>query len=141
MASVHFFSEDIPFKLGQPRKTSNWIKATVRAEGKSIYQLNFIFCSDEQLKGLNIQFLNHNSYTDILTFDSRESEEDDLNGDIFISIDRVRENSKKLKNKFEDELHRVIIHGVLHLLGYSDKSQSEKSKMRKKEEAYLSLRT
>ena len=139
MAAVHFFNQDIDFKLSHPRKRKNWIKNTVEEEGGTLGSLNFIFCSDEHLLGINIQYLNHETYTDIITFDNSE-EEDQIEGDIFISIDRVRENASKLKVAFDDELDRVMIHGVLHLLGYGDKTTRQSKLMREKEDAYLSLR-
>jgi len=139
MPSLHFFEEEISFKLPHPRKTSNWIKKSIKKEKKELIELNFIFCSDEYLKGINMQFLNHKTYTDIVTFDTSE-DSGFIQGDIFISVDRVRENAIKFNTEFEEELHRVIIHGVLHLIGYSDKGIQKKSAMRKKEDAYLSLR-
>jgi rRNA maturation RNase YbeY len=139
MASVHFFSQDLLFKLPKPRKVSNWIKYTVTSEEAQLQQLNFIFCSDEALLKLNIEYLNHTTLTDIITFNTSDDPAW-IEGEIYISIDRVRENAEKLGNAFIDELHRVIIHGVLHLLGYGDKSTAQKKQMRKKEDAYLSLR-
>jgi len=100
--------------------------------------LNFIFCSDNYLLKINVEHLNHDTYTDIITFDY--SKEDRISGDIFISIDRVEENAKSHKTSFENELHRVIIHGVLHLLGYGDKEPGQKAEMRQKEDFCLSLR-
>ena len=140
MSSLHFFEEEINFKLPHPRKTSNWIKKSIEQEKQKLLELNFIFCSDEYLKGINIRFLDHKTYTDIVTFDTSENS-GLIQGDIFISVDRVRENAIKFNTGFDEELHRVIIHGVLHLIGYSDKSPQKKAAMRKKEDAYLSLRT
>ena len=138
MAVVNFFSEDIDFKLPHPRKTTDWIKRVIKKEKKSIQGVNFIFCSDKYLLATNIQFLNHKSLTDIITFDYSDSPV--LHGDIFISIERVRENALKFKKTFDDELHRVIIHGILHLMGYNDKTRKEKSLIHKKEDVCLSLR-
>ena len=138
MAVVNFFSEDIDFKLPHPRKTTDWIKRVIKKEKKSIQGVNFIFCSDKYLLATNIQFLNHKSLTDIITFDYSDSP--GLLGDIFISIERVRENALKFKKTFDDELHRVIIHGILHLMGYNDKTPKEKSLIHKKEDVCLSLR-
>jgi probable rRNA maturation factor len=140
MAAINFFSHDVIFNLPKPKKTSSWIKRAIKNEGSVVGQLNFIFCSDSYLLTLNLQYLNHQTYTDIITFDTSEDNEA-LEGDIFISIDRVRENAEKFNKTFMEELHRVIIHGVLHLLGYSDKSERKKREMRKKEDAYLSLRS
>ena len=139
MAFVNFFSEEINFKLPQPRKTSFWIKESVKRENKSLKSLNFIFCNDDHLRSINIQYLSHQTFTDIITFDQSD-DPTMIEGDIFISIDRVVENSKKFDETFDNELHRVIIHGVLHLIGYGDKKIGDKHIMRKKEDAYLSLR-
>lgn len=100
--------------------------------------VNYIFCSDDYLREINIQYLKHKTYTDIVTFNYGTT--DQIEGDIFISVDRVKENAQKFNTELETELHRVIIHGVLHLIGYSDKSKTEKALMREKEDTYLSLR-
>jgi probable rRNA maturation factor len=139
MAAINFFSQDISFILLKPRKISSWIKTVIKSEGHTLEALNFIFCSDERLLEINRQYLNHKTYTDIITFDTSEHN-GKIEGDIFVSIERVKENAMKLNIPFQDELHRVIIHGVLHLLGYSDKTASQTKEMRKKEDAYLSLR-
>lgn len=139
MATIRFFSEDISFKIDLPRKKTLWIKEVARREKKTIKEINYIFCSDKYLLQLNQGFLNHKTLTDIITFDNSEGK-NGLEGEIYISIERVQENAIKFNNEFEDELHRVMIHGVLHLIGYKDKKPSEKALMRKKEEACLSLR-
>jgi probable rRNA maturation factor len=138
MGTIHFFYEDISFKVKNARKLKTWISNAVMKEKSSVKEVNYIFCSDSYLLTLNLDYLNHNTYTDIITFDNAESL-NNLEGDIFISIDRVRDNASRFKVSFEQELHRVMIHGVLHLLGYKDKTSSQKSLMRKKEEACLSL--
>jgi rRNA maturation RNase YbeY len=138
MAAINFFTEKIRFKLSSERKTSNWVKSIIKKEGFTISEINFIFCSDERLSEINLQYLNHKTLTDIITFDY--SIEKALQADIFISIPRVKENAAKFKVEFETELHRVIIHGVLHLMGFTDKTKSQKSIMREKEDACLSLR-
>ena len=138
MGSVHFFVEEIHFKVPNPRKTSSWIKEAIASENKELGELNLIFCSDEYLHKINHRYLNHNSLTDIITFDNSDRK-GTIEGDIFISIDRVKENSITFQTGFAQELNRVIIHGVLHLIGYSDKSAGQRSKMRIKEDAYLSL--
>jgi rRNA maturation RNase YbeY len=110
-------------------------------EKKVLSNINYIFCSDDFLRVINIQYLNHDSYTDIITFNTgSDSGSGVIDGEIYISVPRVTDNAKKYKVEFNDELHRVIIHGVLHLIGYGDKNPHEKSLMRKKENAYLSLR-
>jgi probable rRNA maturation factor len=139
MPSGHFFNEGVRYKIPHPRKTVSWLKKAIRNEGFNLRELNFVFCSDEYLRSLNVSYLRHHTYTDIITFDN--SQEDGLiEGDIFISIHRVKENAALFKTVFDIELHRVIIHGVLHLMGYSDKTTRKKAIMRKKEDAYLSLR-
>lgn len=140
MASINFFSEKIRFKLAHPKKTVSWIKSVAKAEGASIKSLNYIFCNDDYLREINIRYLKHKTYTDIVTFNYGQLTEP-LEGDIFISIDRVKENASKFSVDFEIELHRVIIHGILHLIGYNDKSKTEKLAMREKEDTYLSLRS
>jgi probable rRNA maturation factor len=139
MSRVSFYSEDLVFNLPKPRKTSKWIKNVIADERKELGAINYIFCSDRFLEAMNIQYLNHKDLTDIITFDNSESQE--IEGDIYISIDRVRENAITFKTSFQHELHRVIIHGVLHLLGYSDKTAAKKAEMRNKEDACLSLPT
>lgn len=139
MPSIQFFSEDIDFKISSPRKISAWVKRVIESEGAKLLSINYIFCSDSYLLKINQEFLAHNTLTDIVTFDNSEAE-DEIIADIFISIDRVSENAGKYQASIEDELHRVIIHGVLHLVGYKDKSPRQKSVMRKKEDTYLSLR-
>jgi rRNA maturation RNase YbeY len=139
MADIQFFNEEVSFRLQGSRNTGKWIAAVIKKEGHKLRHLNFIFCSDEHLYSINQTYLNHNTFTDIITFDNSEMD-GSLEGDIFISIDRVRANAAEFQKPFKEELHRVLIHGVLHLLGYSDKTSRQKSTMRKKEDAYLSLR-
>jgi probable rRNA maturation factor len=136
---IHFFSEDISFTLKEKNKVRNWIKNTIRSEGKRLGELNLIFCSDAYLLEINKQYLNHDTFTDIVTFDNSESPELII-GDVFISIERIRENASKFKVAEKDELHRVIIHGTLHLIGYKDKAKPDKSLMTEKEDQYLALR-
>ena len=139
MAGIHYFSKELHFKLQHPRKTSNWINSVVEQENASIKSLDYIFCKDPFLIEINRRFLKQDAYTDIIAFDY-SSKPKEIEGEIYISIDRVRENAPKFKTSFDTELHRVMIHGVLHLVGYKDKRITEISIMRKKEEAYLSLR-
>ena len=137
--SINFFYEDTPFKLKQARKVSTWIKNVIKHEAHSLLELNYIFCSDIYLHKINKTYLGHDTYTDIITFDHKEQEDKVIEGEIYISVDRVKENAVVYQKAFEEELHRVIIHGVLHLLGYGDKTAQEQKEMRKKEEACLSL--
>lgn len=138
MGSIHFFSEDIAFKPKSPRKVKAWISKSIVKEKASFKEINYIFCSDSYLLNLNKEYLNHNTLTDIITFDNSESK-GEIEGDIYISVERVKDNAARFNVSFEEELHRVMIHGVLHLLGYKDKTASQKLLMRKKEEACLSL--
>ena len=138
MPSILFFSEKTRFRLTNPKKTVSWIKAAIKKEGRTLKSLNYIFCSDEYLKGVNIQYLKHKTYTDIITF-NYNSEDGVVEGEIYISIERVRDNAKTFKSDLRTELHRVIIHGVLHLIGFNDKTKREKALMREKEDTYLSL--
>jgi probable rRNA maturation factor len=138
MAAVNFFNLDTTFKLSRPRKTTQWIREVISREKRKLAHLTYIFCSDNYLLSINQQYLKHKTLTDIITFDY--SDGGPIEGDVFVSVDRVRANAEELKTEFDEELHRVLIHGVLHLTGYADKSPAEKSVMRKKEDAYLSLR-
>ncbi len=134
---IIFHSEDVDFHLVDKKKLINWIKNSIKNESKKVGEISYIFCSDNYLYNMNLGYLNHDTYTDIITFDYTEN--DIISGDIFISIDRVKDNAKKFSTIFENELSRVIIHGVLHLIGYKDKSAQEKHLMRSKEDFYLTL--
>jgi len=134
---IYFHFEDIePIRLSKPEITS-WLSTIAKEEKRLILLLNYIFCSDEYLLEVNQDYLEHDYYTDIITFDNSETNE--IEGDIFISVERIKENSQSLKTTFENELMRVMVHGVLHLFGYRDKSTDEEKIMRSKEDAYLSL--
>jgi probable rRNA maturation factor len=133
---IQFFIEDVDFKVPQPRKTKSWLQSIIKAEGFSLNQLNYIFCSDEYLLNVNRQYLDHDFYTDIITFDNSE-EEAVVEGDIFISIDRVKDNAQELNKSFEEELRRVLAHGILHLVGYDDQEDEQEQEMRAKEDSYL----
>jgi rRNA maturation RNase YbeY len=134
---IHFFNEDVDFTVPNPRKTKTWLKAIIKAEGYELNQLNYIFCSDEYLLNINRQYLEHDFYTDIITFDNSEVESI-VEGDIFISIERVSENAKDLNKTFNEELLRVLAHGILHLVGYDDIEDEQELEMRTKEDFYLS---
>lgn len=135
--SIHFHTEDSSFHHPQKSQLIPWVKNSISKEGKKASEINIVFCSDSYLHDLNKTYLNHDTFTDIITFDY--CEDDLVSGDIFISIDRVKENAKTLEIFYLEELNRVIIHGILHLLGYKDKSQEEKDLMREKEDFYLTL--
>lgn len=136
---INFFNENIRFLLKDKSYLRTWVSDTVINKKKKVGPINFVFCTDKHLLSLNKTYLQHNTLTDILTFDY--TAENCVSGDIFISIERVKYNSKQLNTTFKDEIHRVMIHGVLHLCGYSDKSPKEKTLMRKQEDKCLSLRT
>lgn len=133
---ILFFSESINFILKNKIRARNWITNVIEEENKELLNINFIFCRDEYLLELNKKYLNHSTLTDILTFPDYQVEEK-ISGDIYISIERVRENAEKFAQPFEKELHRVMVHGVLHLLGYKDKSRTDKETMKMKEDYYL----
>ena len=141
MKNINLFAEDTDFKTKEKQKISQLIADKIKSEGfKRVGELNFIFSSDAYLLEINKQYLNHDTFTDIVTFDSSE-EEDTIAGDIFISIERIQDNAEKFKVAERDELHRVVIHGVLHLCGYHDKKAEDKKRMTEKEDEYLSKRT
>jgi probable rRNA maturation factor len=137
LRNISFRLQDVKFTLKDKQVLRNWVALVATNEGFSIAPINYVFCSDGHLLEMNKQFLNHNYFTDIITFDYTEGKR--LSGDIFISIDRVADNAKTYKSTFECELHRVMIHGVLHLMGYKDKSPADEKKMRQKENAALKL--
>lgn len=135
---IHFFYEDTNFILPSVDHYRSWISKIGEYYHQSIQNLNYIFCSDRYLLEINQVHLSHDYFTDIITFDHSESEKE-IEGDVFISVDRVRENSINLGLPFEQELSRVMAHGILHLIGFNDNSEEEKTRMREKEDACLSL--
>ncbi len=139
MAGITFFNEEIEFRLKGKQALKDWINIVIEKEGKKKGDISFIFCNDNYLSQINVQYLKHHTLTDIITFDYTSDNKGKVSGDIFISVERVKENAENLKIPFVNELHRVIIHGVLHLLGYKDKSKADKALMRQKEDNCLSL--
>lgn len=135
---VHYFTEDCSFSFKEKRLTSRWLKLVAGSEVRKLGDISIIFCSDPYILDVNLRYLQHDYYTDIITFDY--CEDDTLSGDLFISIDSVRENAVLYGTEFADELNRVIVHGVLHLIGYDDHTEEEIAEMRAKENYYLSLR-
>ncbi|MBL7747659.1 MAG: rRNA maturation RNase YbeY [Chitinophagaceae bacterium] len=133
---VHFYFEQKGFSLENRNQLKRFIEGIFAKEKKRLSHINYIFCSDKRLLEINRQFLNHDFYTDIIAFDLSEGRETEA--EIYISIDRVRENSESLRYSFKSELHRVIFHGALHLCGYKDKKRSDIDKMRERESFYLS---
>ncbi len=136
--AINFFSEAVKFNLPEKLRRKKWLKQLAETENFKIGELNYIFCSDEYLYDINVEYLDHDTYTDIITFDNSE-EEKQLEGDIFISIDRVRENATKHGQAEASELSRVISHGLFHLMGYKDKSKEQSAAMRSQEELAIKL--
>ncbi len=132
---IYLHTEDVDFTYPYPQKLEQWIASVADEEGKKLGEINIIFCSDDYLLEMNKKYLNHDYYTDVITFDY--SDDNVISGDIFISIDRVEDNAKTFEQKLEDELNRVIVHGILHLVGYKDKTQEEQITMRQKEDYHL----
>jgi rRNA maturation RNase YbeY len=125
------FHTEIDFLLADQDRYADWITRVIISEGYQVGPISYIFCSDTYLLGLNTKFLEHDTLTDIITFDYAGANQ--ITGDIFISIERVSENAARYKEDFDDELKRVMVHGILHLVGYNDKKESEKERMREKE--------
>ena len=149
---ISFHTEDVEFKLKNKTRLKKWIVATIEKKKRNAGDISYVFCSDSFLLKMNKEYLNHDTYTDIITFDySIEDNKLPISGDIFISIERVKENAEKFSIKksaegdnrkqeqirFENELHRIIIHGTLHLLGYKDKTKIAKAEMTKQEDLCL----
>lgn len=134
---ITFNNQSIAFKLKDKAKLKQWIKIIAEKEKHQLGTINYIFCTDEELLKINLKHLNHNTLTDIITFDYTEG--NTIHSDIFISVIRVLENAEKFKVTFDEELRRVMIHGILHLCGYKDKSKADAELMRKKENASLKL--
>ena len=135
--SIRFSSQTMDFELPEAEKVKRWVSDVVIRRGKQVGNINYLFCDDEYLLGVNRQYLDHDTYTDIITFDYVAG--NIVSGDIFISIERVKENARLFDTSFEHELHRVLIHGVLHLLGQGDKSETEAKEMRNLEEECLKI--
>lgn len=136
MAKINFYSEDTTYNLKNKRLLKKWIEETIVAEGYVLQELNFILCSDDYLLRINQDFLQHDDYTDVITFDNAEALKT-IFGDIFISVDRIKENAAAFNATTANELCRVMIHGTLHLLGYKDKTKTAKTEMTAKEDFYL----
>ncbi|MBR6933445.1 MAG: rRNA maturation RNase YbeY [Bacteroidales bacterium] len=135
---VSYFNEDTKFDFKEKRLTNRWLKLVAESEIRRLGDISIIFCSDNYILDVNMKYLQHDYFTDIITFDYCEG--DTVSGDLFISVDSVRENAAFYGTEFKDELNRVIVHGVLHLIGYDDHSEEDIKEMRAKENYYLSLR-
>ena len=133
------FNFETTLDLEDEKRLKEWIAEAVATEEFLVGEINYVFCSDEYLHKINLQYLNHDTYTDIISFDYTVG--DVISGDIYISYDRVLENAEKLSLDFREELHRVMVHGILHYCGYHDKVEKDRLVMRSKEDYYLSLRT
>tara|TARA_B110000263_G_scaffold215327_1_gene200251 strand:+ start:414 stop:875 length:462 start_codon:yes stop_codon:yes gene_type:complete len=138
MFVTNFFSENKNFKISNKKEIRALLKKICKKENKKISFINYVFCSDNRLLEINKKYLNHTSLTDVVTFDFSTNKKN-IEGDVYISIDRVKENAKKYKETFKKELLRIIIHGLLHLIGFLDKTKEEKNTMTLKENEYLSL--
>ena len=134
---VAFYFEDTDFKLRHKTRIKEWLRLVAESEVFTLGNISVIFCSDNYILDINQKYLQHDYFTDIITFDYSEGGR--ISGDLFISVDSVRENSVEYGTEFEDELHRVIVHGILHLIGYDDHTEDEIKTMRSKEDYYLSL--
>ena len=129
------FNYETDFQLQDEEAISVWISKVIQLESHNEGEINYIFCDDDYLHKLNVEFLNHDTLTDIISFDYSVGKE--LHGDIYISVERVRENTEVFDATFQDELSRVMVHGVLHFCGYKDKTEAEKSEMRRMEDRYI----
>jgi len=134
--TIEFHGADVEFVWEHEEQVANWVDTIITLEEEELQHLNIIWCTDEYLLKINQDHLNHDYYTDIITF---HYDEEVINGELYISIDRVKDNAEKLQIEFDQELKRIVIHGVLHLCGYGDKTEEEIAIMREKEEACLTL--
>ncbi|MCC7464914.1 MAG: rRNA maturation RNase YbeY [Saprospiraceae bacterium] len=133
-APVSFHFEEVSFELPNEQRLSSWLQGVAESEGKEFVEVQYVFCTDEKLREMNVEYLDHDYYTDVITFPYSDQA---VHGDVFISYDRVADNAQRLEVPFELELCRVLVHGVLHLCGYLDKSDEEEKRMREKEDFYL----
>jgi rRNA maturation RNase YbeY len=133
------YTSENNFKLNDKNELSKWVEFTIHQEDKDLGEINYIFCNDNYLHNINVKTLKHNTLTDIISFDYTTGNL--ISGDIYISVDRVKDNAGDIGIEFRDELHRVMVHGILHYCGFNDKLNDDKQLMRSKEDYYLSLRT
>lgn len=138
-AAVRFFVEDIDFKFSHSKATTTWLHRVAVSHGVKIKEINYIFVSDQYLLRLNQNYLQHDTLTDIITFPYDEEARQELGGDIYISIERIQENAAKFGVSFENELSRVMVHGLLHLVGFEDTNSQAKKDMRRAEDAALDM--
>ena len=135
---VRYYCEDIKFIFKNKLANNRWLKMVAGSEIKTLGDISIIFCSDNYILDVNLRYLHHDYFTDVITFDYCEGNR--LSGDLFISVDSVRENAVEFGTEFDDELHRVIVHGLLHLIGYDDHTPEDQKLMREQEDYYLGLR-
>lgn len=133
-APVSFHFEEVSFDLPDEQRLSKWLQGVAETEGKEFVEVQYVFCTDEKLREMNVEYLDHDYYTDVITFPYSDNA---VHGDVFISYDRVADNAQRLEVPFEQELCRVLVHGVLHLCGYLDKTETDEKRMREKEDFYL----
>ena len=133
------FNYETDFELPYEQEFTTWISKVIKSESHKEGEINYIFCDDSYLLAINVKYLNHDTLTDIISFDYSIGKE--LHGDIYISVERVRDNAKDFEVQFIEELKRVMVHGILHYCGYKDKSKDDKSVMRSKEDFYLKQRS
>ena len=133
--AIFFQSEDVDFPPIQKQKTKKWIKSIAKSYDRNVGEISYLFCSDKKILEVNQHYLQHDYYTDIITFDYVKGKT--ISADIFVSLPRISENARNLSKDFDSELHRVLAHGILHLCGYKDKTQTEVREMRDKEDFYL----
>lgn len=136
---ISFFTADVTYQVRSRTGLRQWLNAVARSESRVIRSVSIILCSDEYLYEMNVRYLQHKNYTDIITFDQGSTDRE-IYGELYISIDRVRDNAKTLGLPIREELHRVMVHGLLHLCGYGDKTTAAKKKMTSKEDEYLGKR-
>ena len=135
--AISFHSENVDFPAIKKRDTANWIKAVAKKHDRQVGEISYLFCDDKKILEINRQYLQHDFYTDIITFDYTENKT--ISGDITISLDTVRSNSQQYQTEYAEELNRVIIHGILHLCGLDDHTEAEKKAMREAENSALLL--
>lgn len=133
---INFFSET-SYEIDSQSEIIDWIESVISAEGYELGEINYVFCDDEYLHKLNVQFLKHDTLTDVISFDNSVGKE--IHGEIYISEERVKENARDLEIDFKDEMHRVMVHGVLHFCGYQDKLEMDQLKMRRQEDEWLKI--
>ncbi len=137
--ALHYYTDDCSFRLPKKRLIGRWLQQVAEAEGFRIEEINYIFCSSEKHRAMNVEFVGHDYFTDIITFDYGNLKEGYIAGDIFIDVETVRDNARIYQTTFRREMQRVVVHGVLHLCGQQDKTPRTEKQMHRKEDKYLAL--